>query len=129
MVVASVQVWKSRPQGLAQYLDSSVVLSSRSTTTFVLATLQSLLTIILLKSLRDFMTWQQLKAVCLFKLISSLVVALVWYLPEQSSFVKIQHAPWILTARVGLTLLYLIGYLLAGTADSTARILSSEKDE
>jgi len=115
-------------EGIMLYLDSSVEnqVTPIATTTFALATLQSLLSVILLKSLRDSMTLQQLRAVCLFKLIWSLVVPLVW-LPEQSQFVRV-HQKMMMTARIGMTLLYLIGYLFAGSADSMARILSSEKD-
>ena len=73
----------------AQYIDASVQaqVTPIVTTAFWMATLQSLLSVILLKSLRDSMTLRQLCIVCLFKLLYALILPLVW-LPEESAFVR-----------------------------------------
>ena len=127
LVVKSVQALTSS-EGIAQYMDSNVVqlLTPVMTTTLSLATLQSLLCVVLLKSMRDSMTLPQLRAVCLYKLVLNLLFPLFWW-PEMSPFVQV-HQQMILTARIGLTLLYLMGYLFAGKADNVGKILSSEKD-
>lgn len=128
IVVASVQTLMSE-EGIGQYLDSIFKdqVTSVVTSAFTLSTLQSLLSVILLKSLRDSMTLRQLCIVCLFKLIYSLILPLVW-LPEESSFVFRLNTKIILSARIVLILLYLIAYLFAGKANKVGRILSSEKD-
>lgn len=127
-VVASVQTLLSE-EGIAQSLHANVqnqvtpvVISS-----FALATLQSLLSVILLKSLRDSMTLRQLCIVCIFKVIYSLILSLVW-LPEESSLIALTRTSMILTARIVSILLYLVAYLFAGKANKVGRILSSEKE-
>jgi hypothetical protein len=102
-----------------------------------MATLQSLLVVILLKSLRDSMTLRQLCIVCLFKLVYALIVPLVWWWPETSEFVDgggggggggVNTNVIGGSARISLALLYLIAYVFAGKANKVGRILSSEKD-
>ena len=128
VVVASIQVLMSEG-GIAQYIDASVQsqVTPIVTTAFWMTTLQSLLSVILLKSLRDSMTLRQLCIVCLFKLLYALILPLLW-LPEDSEFVNGMHTNMIRGARASLALLYLIAYVFAGKANKVGRILSSEKD-
>lgn len=128
VVFASVQALMSEA-GIAQYIDASVQaqVTPIASTTFWMTTLQSLLSVILLKSLRDSMTLRQLCIVCLFKLLYSLILPLVW-LPEESAFVHGMNTNMMRGARISLALLYLIAYVFAGKANKVGRILSSEKD-
>lgn len=127
-VFASVQLLKS-PEGILLFIDSTVrnQVTPEVTATFALSTLQSLWSVILLKSLRDSMSLRQLRVLCIFKFISSLVLLFVW-LPEQSPLVRQVYTRLILGGRIAVTIIYLLGYLFAGTADNIGTILSSEKD-
>jgi hypothetical protein len=133
VVVASVQTLWSE-DGIRQYIHASIraQVTPIVTTAFWMATLQSLLVVILLKSLRDSMTLRQLCIVCLFKLVYALIVPLVWWWPETSEFVDggggVNTNVIGGSARISLALLYLIAYVFAGKANKVGRILSSEKD-
>lgn len=128
VVVASVQILMSE-EGIAQYIDSRAQkqVTAIVTESFALATLQSLLSVILLKSLRDSMTLRQLCTVCVFKF--SYVPMLAWFwLPEESALVANLNMKMITSARIIVTMLYSIAYLFAGKANKVGRILSSEKE-
>jgi hypothetical protein len=132
VVVASVQALWSE-DGIRQYIHASIraQVTPIVTTAFWMATLQSLLVVILLKSLRDSMILRQLCIVCLFKLVYALIVPLVWWWPETSEFVDGGGVNTNViggSARISLALLYLIAYVFAGKANKVGRILSSEKD-
>ena len=130
VAVASIQVLMS-PEGIKQYIDirpqhDGVVITPVVKTTFILSTLHTVIHAMILRTLRHTMTVQQLRAICLYKVLFNVCLPLFW-IPEMSDLLHV-HPNMIISLKVALTLLYMLGYVFAGRFDNVGRIMSSEKD-
>jgi hypothetical protein len=126
VAIASLQAL-AQDHGLEHYFGvnngniSQVVLTS-----FLLGAYYLAVHAFLLYRLRDsVMTVNQLKYVCLYKLIVNLCVPILW-LPEFDVVVHVDK--WIaLGLRIALAFLYGFAFYFAGTGDRMGRIMAAEK--
>jgi hypothetical protein len=127
VAVASLQILAS-PEGIKQYIDFSQhgEITPIVKTTFILSTLYTIIHAMILRTLRHNMTVQQLRRICLYKVVLNICLPLFW-IPETSDLLHV-HPNMIISLKVALTLLYMLGYVFAGRFDNVGRMMSSEKD-
>jgi hypothetical protein len=94
---------------------------------FTLAAVQTLTQAVLLLRIRYFLTMPQLRTVCLYRVISNLVLPFFWF-PELSPAISVDHRISV-AVRICSIVTYFIGYLLAGKAEGLSSILRSEKED
>jgi hypothetical protein len=94
---------------------------------YTLAAVQTAVQAILLLRIRYFLTINQLKNICLYRVIANLVLPFFWF-PELAPTLTVDKRITI-AIRVSSTLTYFIGWLWAGKAEGFSRILSSEKED
>lgn len=94
---------------------------------FTLAAVETAVQAVLLLRIRYFLSVPQLRTVCLYRVISNVVLPFFWF-PELAPSLHVDQRITV-AIRVCSTLTYLIGYLLAGKAEGFSSILSSEKED
>ena len=93
-------------------------------TSFLLGVLHIIVNTILLLSLREILSRDQLRAVCGYKILLHIVLPFFW-LPERSGFVHV-NIIGVHLLRIFLILSYGVGYFLAGKMDKVGNILAGQ---
>jgi hypothetical protein len=124
-VVASVQAL-IEDHGLEAYFGSNDDISQIVMTSFMMGVVHLAIHSFLLFRLRcDIMTVKQLKSLCLYKLIVSVMIPLFW-ISEFDNHLNVDRRITI-ALRIALALTYASGYWFAGTGGKVSNMLGCEK--
>jgi hypothetical protein len=113
--------------GVEQYFADATAVTSRVRLVFCASAWYTLAHATLLLRIRAFLTMPQLRTVCLYKLVMSVALPLVW-LPEDAGVLVVDRR-LTFAIRGSLVLTYLCGFLWAGQAQGLSSILSGEKED